>query len=515
MLKKHKFLIILALSLSVIFLGKDGWCAFEYMDGKLVVNGFIQSQIRIHVAQQNPNNVRIFGGEMNNDINMFRNHLQFEINYAHSPRFNLFTKIKFINELNNAVDSKVTGYEAFPVAYPGDLKLEDDNNMVQIQELYADITCGNWWLRLGKQTVSWGQTDGFTLLDIINPNDLSWRLISDPMYEGHDNVREPLWMIRANYSMPFITFVDNAMLELLYIPTFVPKYVPEEAGNPYNIVTTALRVHHERPDGNEWGAKFSGLWKRLEFSLNYFRAYSDNGITVLPGLATGNLTFIPDGKWGVPHLLPFGVDIPPAGLGREDLFRLFALARHPLQHHLGFSFSYDDTEFLGGVWRVEFLYEPDRPYEKGGNLTTERIKTVKYMIGFDRPTFIRCLNKRRTFGIGFQLFQTVIAEDHDQLDDDNITLNGPPGRVQSMTTYMTLAIDTQYSSDRIHPILFTAYDPRGGYWIAPQCEFLYGDNWRFYVMATFFGGGDRNPANDTLGGLYWWDDLMFRVTYQF
>jgi len=515
MLKKHKFLIILLLSLSIIFLGKNGWCAFEYMDGKLVVNGFMQSQVRVHIAQQNPNNVRVFTGEMNNDINMFRNHLQLEINYQDPacPNFSLFTKIKYINELNSSVDSKVTGYDAFPVEYPGDMKLEDDNHMVQIQELYADITAGNWWLRLGKQQVSWGQTDGFILLDIINPNDLSWRLISDALYEGHDNVRESLWMIRANYNIPFIDFVDNPMLELLFLPTFVQKYVPEEAGNPYNIVTTVLKFHHEHPEGEEWGAKFSGIWKRLEFSLNYFRGYSDSAIAIIPG------TIAFDPKWGVPLA---GDIVPPAGFGREDLVRLNTLGRHPLMHDIGFAFSYDDTEFLGGVWRVEFLYEPDRPYERGisipgvgtfTNAMTERIQTVKYMVGFDRPTFIKFLNPRRTFSLGFQLFQTLIAEDFDQLDDDFITLNGSP--VQSLTTYMTFLIDTQYSADRIHPILFGAYDPRGGYWIAPQCEFLWGDHWRFYVMATFFGGGDRNTANDSLGALYWWDDLMFRVTYQF
>lgn len=515
MLKKHKILIVLLLSLSVIFLGKDGWCAFEYMDGKLVVNGFIQSQIRVHCAEKNPHNNQIFGENDNNDINMFRNHLQLEINYDHSPRLSLFAKIKYVNELNAGVDKEVTSYDRFPNEYPGDLKIEDDNNMLQVAELYADVTCGNWWFRLGKQQVSWGQTDGFTLLDIINPNDLSWRLISDALYEGHDNVRESLFMVRANYSIPFIDAVDNPMLELLYIPTFVPKFIPDQGGNPYNIVTTVLDIHNERPDGNEWGAKFSGLWGRLEFSLNYFRARSDNAIAIIPG------TLVSDPQWGVPLAFP-GLDVPPAGLGREDLFRLFTLGRHPLQHHLGFSFSYDDTDYLGGVWRVEFLYEPDRPYERGvsipgvgtfTNAMVERIQTVKYMIGFDRPTFIRALNPRRTFSLGFQLFQTLVVEDHDQLDDDFITLNGGP--VQSLTTYMTFLIDTQYAADRIHPILFAAYDPRGGYWIAPQCEFLWGDNWRFYILATFFGGGDKNGANDSLGLLDYWDDVMFRVTYQF
>jgi hypothetical protein len=106
-----------------------------------------------------------------------------------------------------------------------------------------------------------------------------------------------------------------------------------------------------------------------------------------------------------------------------------------------------------------------------------------------------------------------VVDNEDDLDDMLITLSG--GRVQSLTTTFTLNIDTNYKQDRIHPILFFAWDPRNAFWVAPQCEFLYGDHWRFYIMGTWIGGEDRNPANDGLGGLYWWDEIMFRVTYQF
>jgi hypothetical protein len=518
MLKKYKFLIILALSLSMILLGKEGRCV-EYMDGKLNINGFYQTQLRLHIAQRNPNNTDfdIFGENDNHDINMLRTHFQWEINYAASPTLNLYTKIKYVNESAAGVDNDLYKYDAFPVSYPGDLKIEDNNNMLQIQELYADIFAGNWWIRLGKQQVSWGQTDLFTLLDIVNPNDLSWRLISDAIFDGHDNVRESMWMARVNYSIPFIDFVDNPMLELLFIPNFVRKYIPDQPGNPYNIVPAVFKYHHEQPDGSEWGAKFSGLWKRFEFSLNYLRAYSDNAITA----ADKRPMFVYfDRRWGIPSQA-IGFDVPPSGLGREDLIRFGSLGRHPLEHHIGFSFSYDDTELAGGVWRVEFLYEPNRAYEKSvivpgfGYIPTwvERIGTIKYMVGLDRPTFIKAINKRRTVGFSFQLFQTLVVEDHDQLDDDMITLNGGP--VQSLTTFMTLIIDTKYKADRINPLLAFGWDPRGGYIWGPQCEFQYGDNWRFHFAATFFGGGDRNGANDSFGALWWWDELMFRATYQF
>ncbi|MFH0814415.1 MAG: DUF1302 family protein [Pseudomonadota bacterium] len=512
--KKHKILIIL-IAFMVLLVGQEGWCTLQYMDGKFTVNGFLQSQFRLHIGGQNPNNNQFRPlSEGNHKVNMFRNMLQLELNYAASDTFSLFSKIKYINESSGGLDSNLRQYEAFPLEYPGDLKLEDDDNMAQIQELYADLTMGPLWLRLGKQQVSWGQTDGFRLLDVINPLDLSWRLIFDAMYEGHDNVRESLWMVRANYNIPCITFVDNPQLELLILPgKFVGDQLASD-GAPYNVLPTVVKVHEEQPDGPEVGVKLSGIWKRAEITLNYFRAHSDYGVYLVPG------TVVFDRTWGVPLA---GDIIPPAGIGREDLMRLNAYGHHPLMSHIGFSFNYDESSFTKGVYRFEFLYEPDKPYERGitipgiGSFTNamiEKLGTVKYCLGIDRPFWLRALNPRRTFGFGFQVFQRFVVEGKDKLDENIITLSGGH-KVQTLTTTFTLSLDTQYKQDRIHPILFFAWDPRGGFWLAPQCEFQYGDHWRFYLLGTWVGGEDRNAANDGLGGLYWWDELMFRVTYQF
>lgn len=513
MTKKHRIVAIL-LCLGLVFLAREGWCTISYCDGQLTFNGFIQSQFRLHIGGQNPNNNQSFTGLGNHDISMFRNMFQLEINYAPVDTFGLYSKIKFINELSGSLDHNLHQYEAFPLEYPGDLKLEDDNNMAQIQEIYADLTIDQLWLRLGKQQVAWGQTDGFRLLDVINPLDLSWRVIFDAMYEGHDNVRESLWMIRANYNMPFIESIDNAGLELLLLPgQFVPDFVPAD-GSPYNVIPTVVKIHEERPNGPEFGGKFSGVWKRLEFSLNYFRAHSDYGVYIVDG----STSFDP--VYGV----PLGGDIvPPAGIGREDLLRLNTLGRHPLMHHIGFGLSYDENIHTKSVYRLEFLYEPNKPYERGvtipgvgsfTNAMTERMGTIKYCLGIDRPTWIKFLNSKRTFGLGFQVFQRFVVDNENDLDDMLITLSGGH-KVQSLTTTFTFNIDTQYMQDRVHPIWFFAWDPRGGFWSSPQCEFVVGDHWRFYLQGTWVGGEDRNAANDGLGPMYWWDELMFRATYQF
>lgn len=496
-------LFVVLVALAAFFTAGEA-TAYEYMDGKLNINGFLQTQYRLHVAGANPNNEKnTCDPNDKNDTNMWRSMAQFEINYEATPLWNWYAKVRAVTEQARQ-DKEVRKFEAHPKSYPGDFKMEDDDNMLELAEFYTDITCGNFWLRLGKQQVAWGQTDGFRLLDIVNPLDMSWRLIADAMYEGHDNVRESLWMVRLNYSMPMLPVVDNGMLELIYIPQ---KHVWDElpaVGSPYNVVPAVLDIHHERQDGNEWGAKFSGLYKRLEFSLNYFRAYSDYGVAIVTGPPR------PDDGWGAPFFAPGG---PPFNC--NDYGRLKTTGKHPLMNHIGWSASYDENDITKAVYRVEFLWEPDRPYEGGGNAKVSRIPTMKYMLGIDRPTWIRWLNARRTVSFGFQFFQTLtINADSSELRRRVITLDG--GQCQSTTTLMTFAVDTQYKQDRIHPIIFYAYDTRGGYWFAPQCEFLWGDNWRFYVMGTFFGGSAKDtPGNNAIAPLYWWDDVMFRVTYQF
>src|SRR2546425_9515973 len=47
-------------------------------------------------------------------------------------------------------------------------------NQLQLFEWYFNITKGPLFLRIGRQNLSWGETDGFRLLDQINPLDNSF-----------------------------------------------------------------------------------------------------------------------------------------------------------------------------------------------------------------------------------------------------------------------------------------------------------------------------------------------------
>ena len=54
-----------------------------------------------------------------------------------------------------------------------------------------------FYLRLGKQIVRWGETDGFRLMDQINPLDQR-RGLADVEFE---NTILPIWLARAEYAV--------------------------------------------------------------------------------------------------------------------------------------------------------------------------------------------------------------------------------------------------------------------------------------------------------------------------
>ena len=88
--------------------------ALEYLDGKLNIHGFIQSQIRLHVAGKNPNNEDFHCNPRNkNDINMLRSMTQLEISYDLSSQWVWWAKVRAINE-SSRWDKQVRSFEAHP-----------------------------------------------------------------------------------------------------------------------------------------------------------------------------------------------------------------------------------------------------------------------------------------------------------------------------------------------------------------------------------------------------------------
>src|SRR5262249_53520794 len=69
----------------------------------------------------------------------------------------------------------------------------------RINELYLDYTHGPLFVRVGKQAISWGESDTIALLDVSNPFDLT--LGAPGFFEDTDEARIPLWTGRVTYKL--------------------------------------------------------------------------------------------------------------------------------------------------------------------------------------------------------------------------------------------------------------------------------------------------------------------------
>lgn len=515
--KKKVLIGLIGIFMLLVWVGSAS--AVEY--GNFAISGWVRNQIALNIGMQNPNNA--FWNHVEHDydretLKMFRTAVQLKPQYKFSNNVSIFARVLAANEQANWDSNVSDDVDWFPKKYDGDLQTHSDNWMLGMKEIYADLDSQYFWLRVGKQQVSWGQSDGFRLLDIINPVDKSWHgiALNDPYLEAYDNLRESLWMVRATLKSPWETEnLQDVQLELLYLPgDFQPNINPVH-GSPYNFEPDAFITTDVKPGGQEVGARLMGKYKSLEWSLNYFRHYEDDGIYKLDSLTADN--------------------------------HAYDHTYHPRVDSYGFSLSYDDNMMTKAVYRFEFLYQPNKPYESrgwvyfdglqgqvpnpyvnglpntvaSGPIVTRR--TAKALLGIDRPTIVPFLNPNRTISFGFQAFVIQILEDGNKVEEDGLTLNG--GQVTRTTTFFTFSANTGYMQDRINPSLLYIVDPgRGVHFLQVGTEFRITDNILWYIGANFYGGTQTseqlgqqlpNGANDNLGYFTWADEVQSRLTFQF
>ena len=95
---------------------------------------------------------------------------------------------------------------------------------IELREAYFDYTAPNWDLRIGRQIIIWGASDGLRITDLISPLDLTEFLARD-----YDDIRMPVDAIRWRY-------MDNVIkLELVFIPIFQTYNIPDDPQNPWSI----------------------------------------------------------------------------------------------------------------------------------------------------------------------------------------------------------------------------------------------------------------------------------------
>ncbi|MBM4256192.1 MAG: hypothetical protein FJ147_09875 [Deltaproteobacteria bacterium] len=356
----------------------------------------------------------------------------------------------------------------------------------KLREVYLDTALPPFSLRVGRQQIVWGETDNFRALDVINPLDLRWHWSR----ESWEDIRIPLWMVRAIYDIGKAGPLEESFVEAVWIPwDFQRGKTTTDPRRPWAFIGGGLRavansaiinnqlydlrvtVRDRKPDrgleSSQGGVRFKGIWRGIDFSFNYFFTFGDTGVKVRPDLSSR-----------VDGLTPSGA----VGTFNSTINLVNARA-----HVVGFAANYSEEKYTQSVFRVEAALATGVPVRLGrfaGPLPSRfdpdsnRFETANrtvVMLAFDRPTWIRPLNKIRTFFLSGQFFWRHYL-DYNRfyrgassvrraIIDDRII----PDRFTSVNTdritqnefVMTFSASTSYGPGGLwQPLFVVAYDPK-------------------------------------------------------
>jgi len=530
---KGRFLILCLAT--VLVLGFSGGVqAYDLLDGKLRLHGFLKNETGMRLKERVWNDKVINLAPVpsslpstsaraeDNKLSVMRSTLLLDGEYDitdnlrfgfifrgyYDAKWDLDDSIGTANEFNG----HPSGWDPNDLrAWPDGEYLEKD---VDLREYHIRWDIGNFRVKAGRQQIVWGEADAIRISDIINPLDYSKDYTTTAYGLDWEDVRIPQRMIDITYVVPdspqqveieVVLNPEDSRVhtyppygELYYgVPGELSLYGMSEVLTSFGLpdlgfTHTSMHdaimraIDDANPDSNS--ASFSGGMRVRAvvggWDTHLFYYYQRAQIPVFT--SSGNFA----------GGLPFPWDAFSDDLGIE--------AHYPHKNTIGGTFNYfHDTS--GTVFRGEFGYTIDQPYtgERQGSLSpgltwggwfyddVEYKDTIRYMIGFDRPTWISFLNKTNTFFITGQFVHTLILDYNDEVagrDGENLltTVMGKDGYADHQTL-VSLKMNTKYYDDRIKPDVLVVWDINGhnGY-VKPALAWEPTYDWRFEVGALYF-----------------------------
>jgi len=179
--------------------------------------------------------------------------------------------------------------DAFDRITPSDGRPEDysrwsrplrvgDRLEAALRELYVDLRLGEADVRVGKQQIVWGKSDGLKVLDVVNPQDFREFILDD-----FEDSRIPLWAVNAERRFGPVD------VQLLWIPDPTVHELPREgaqfaftspllvpAGPPPGIPVVTRSRHPRRVlRDSDAGLRLSTTLRGWDLTLNYLYRYDD------------------------------------------------------------------------------------------------------------------------------------------------------------------------------------------------------------------------------------------------
>ncbi|MBT7951370.1 MAG: DUF1302 domain-containing protein, partial [Gammaproteobacteria bacterium] len=304
------------------------------------------------------------------------------------------------------------------------------------------------------------------------------------------------------------------------LPGFPPAALG--GGNATGLLATTFPAHtigirqaflpDWEVDNGEIGFRMEGLFKDVGFSVNAL--YSRQQLPSLHG-----------GTEGPPAINPFLCDptstgpvpavpgLPPGALppvtgplcaGANPTAEAFGTLT-PRTHLIAFDIHFPRVFLLGAsadfyidpiksAFRVEVAHTTGEEFANTlrPSLYSES-NVLRWVVGWDRSTFIKFLHPTRAFLISAQLFGQHLLN-HEKVS----TPFGPAGMPDWENNVLaTFLIQGGYLNDRVQPRILVAYDTQAKAGVfGPAVDWLINDNWRLVVGANFKFGRAKNDFDD-------------------
>jgi hypothetical protein len=369
--------------------------------------------------------------------------------YGGLDYYDYATKVGFLGPGAKLVRLRRNDLDLRGLGASGRHSLRFDN---QLREAYVDLRLRTIPLsiRAGRQQIVWGETDNFRMLDRVNSLDLTWHFQQETPGPGFgwDELRRPFWMVKFLYELQDVGPLSQSFLEWYWNPgdwypakqTFLPRpwglpyYDPltnpvdgaffdgpcrsfsqvkwptgPRAGQPACVrLLHGTRLfqngdYSRNPfENSQVGVRYHGMTPQgVELTAAYFyqRWAGDDGTDYAPLQPILRTSDAAADQRRLQHLT------------RNGIFPAEFIA--PYVHTVGGSANYADERFTQTVYRVETIFDVGIPFydvAKVSIIDTPALPGVtkknmwKGMIAFDRPTWIRTLNKRSTFFVTGQFF---------------------------------------------------------------------------------------------------------------
>ena len=339
---------------------------------------------------------------------------------------------------------------------------------VKLKSAYIDLFSKYLDLRVGKQQVVWGKTDGYFINDIVNPLDMSYFLLQD-----FDDIRMATNMLKARFH------TGNQALELLFIPEFRPMQIgftgdwafqrPDsvnvtlpfigDMNIPLNYADEVQSQYSLRKA--EWGLRFSTFLLGTDLSLIYLKVRDDK---------------------------------PVYSIIQQEL-EVICTPTHPWLQFYGASFSRPVGTF---VFRGEGGYFPFRTFN------TENQNYVANGMLVKKPYLQGML------GCDYQLTATIdlsVQAIREQIIDYEAGI-----REDEQNTLATFMLKGRFFNETLQPMFFSIYNTNDqSYLVRLLADWNYSDNVTVSVGTDLLGGD-----SDTIFGQFDGNDNFFlKLQYSF